>query len=234
LHEAAIGKWKAQLRDKARNHVGSERGRWRSTAYPLGLIFGTLFIVSFGLAVREWHAFNSMTPAEHLAAAREDLNRRAFDHGLQQLRVIPASAPEAAQAREVESALISLREGAEKEAQVREAEREAQLREAAEERSPQSSAEVTKTEYVRIVQSELQELGYDLRITRSEKQDEIVISSKDFRDTENRVRFLAHLRSQKGPAQRLCSIGFQEVRLTGGGVLGRLEFNEAYSLECWR
>ena len=87
------------------------------------------------------------------------------------------------------------------------------------------------------LQRKLRNLGYDLTVAQSDKPGELTITSKDFDDTDHRVRFLSLLRSRNSPAAEVCLAGFQTVRLkTPGDLFGFFGFSQTYSLECfnWR
>jgi hypothetical protein len=95
-------------------------------------------------------------------------------------------------------------------------------------------AEEARKAALRNLQDSLKNLGYDLTVAQSDKADELIITSKDFGDTDHRVRFLSFLRAPNSPAAYVCVAGFQTVRLKDTGFLGL--FSETYPLECstWR
>ena len=80
------------------------------------------------------------------------------------------------------------------------------------------------------LQRELRNLGYDLTVAQSDKPGELTIASKDFDETDRRLRFLSFLRGRSSPAAGVCIAGFEAVCLKGAG------FSEVYSLDCfnWR
>ena len=55
------------------------------------------------------------------------------------------------------------------------------------------------------LQRKLRNLGYDLTVAQSDKPGELTITSKDFDDTDHRVRFLSLLRSRNSPAAEVLS-----------------------------
>jgi hypothetical protein len=183
-------------------------------AIPVALSF--VWLIARSVTASEKRQFDALTPAgQHLAKAKDTLAEGAFEEGLREIKAIPASTPEAASAKEVEDRL------------------NAGLQ-AAVARAAQKRAEVLKNEQIHSIEVQLRELGYKLSVSASNKSGEIAISLDDFSDTDHRVRFLAFIRSQKGPAQNLCWLGISEIRLTGQGFLGSFRSGDAYSLECWR
>ena len=79
-----------------------------------------------------------------------------------------------------------------------------------------------------VLQANLKDLGYDVKVSASDLPGEVVITSEEFADTDHRVRFLAMMRGRKAP---LGTCGFTRVRLRSSG-LPRVGFNESYSLDC--
>ena len=172
--------------------------------------------------------FDAMTAAEHLKASRVALAEGRYDDGLLQVSAINAAVPQAVEARKVEEALVAAKEAArQKEAAAKEAAR----RELAEAQQAARLAEEGRMTAIRDLQNSLRDLGYDLTVAQSDKKDEIVITSRDFDDTDHRVRFLSFLRRRNSPSTGVCLAGFQTVHLKGSGWF--FEFSEAYPLECF-
>ena len=165
--------------------------------------------VAYFIGLVEKRAFDTMTPAGHLEASKAALREHRFDQVARHLSAIPAGAPEALETSRIREELAV-------------APQAAQL------------AEERRRTAVRDLQDNLRNLGYDLTVARSDKPDEIVITAKDFDDTDHRVRFLAFLRRQTSPAGEVCLAGFQTLHLKTPNFFSG--FSEAYSLECstWR
>lgn len=199
--------------------------------FSSGARIGIFFAIYFGLAMlfvissALWneHVFTTMSPAQHLAEAKKALRDEsgAFDdEGLRHANAVPANSPEAQEATEAATTL-----GARLEEKKR-ADVEAQQI-AADARSARAAA-------VRELQEQLRNLGYELTVAQSEKADEIIITSRDFAETDHRVRFLSFIRGRNSPAAGVCFAGFQSLllrnsRYTFGGQFG---FSESYPLEC--
>jgi hypothetical protein len=164
----------------------------------------------------EEHHFQQMTPAQHLSAAKAKKSGGESDvnEGLRHVAAIPASAPESAEAKTVETDL-----------QNRKTAYDDAAREAQQARAAQVSA-------VKELGESLKNRGYDVKVSKEEKENGIVIVSSDFDDTEKRVRFLSTLRGREGLSYSVCSAGLITVRLRSSEYL--FGFNESYSLECYR
>lgn len=191
-----------------------------STLLIIGIFVFALAViaaVAIFAVVQDQRDFNSMTPTEHLQRAKGFLDAKLFDDGLKHIAAIPASAPEAVEATEIQHQLTTA-----KTAWKNDLDAKAEAK---------ASDDKARTAYTRDLQDELRQLGYDLTVAQSDKPEEVVIASKDFEDTDHRVRFLAYIRGQnRRPG--LCSRGFGQVRIESGGIIGG--FNEVYSLDCWR
>jgi hypothetical protein len=164
--------------------------------------------------------FNSMTSTEHLRAANEAELRRDYGEGLRHLGAIPDAVPDAIAAREATARLLSEQAAAAAELDARRA-AETQRRQ---------QAPISATQ----LQASLKEAGYDVTVSPSDDPTVVTIASTDFKDTENRVRFLARLRGQRWESGGICLMGFEQVHLLGGGIFGRIEFSESYATDCGR
>jgi hypothetical protein len=195
-------------------------------AAGLGLVIGACIL----LAIWETHTFNSMTAAQHLAEAKRMLvlatdpySESGVQEAFRHLAAIPPNDPLVSEANNVKSELLAKQAAAQRaELQTQQVRTLALLR--------QKQADEARVSVIRELQEKLRNLGYDLTVTRSEKPDEIVITSADFGDTDHRVRFLSFLRGRNGPTADVCLAGFQTVRLQGTGWR---VFSEQYSLECF-
>ncbi len=181
---------------------------WRSIAVLLCIgIFAA--IVVYNLSGN--HPFKSMTPAEHLEAAkRESLDdlesvRRAWEH----VASLPVNSAEFSAADDLRKRLD---------------EREKALRDKAE-----SNAVPRLT--IKDFEGALKNLGYDLTAQQSDNPNEIVVTSADFSDTERRVRFLSFIRGKHTVTGSLCRDGFNAIRLKSSS-LPFVGFNNSYSLDC--
>jgi uncharacterized FlaG/YvyC family protein len=186
------------------------------------LYLGFLVVVvgSVGYNVYDEHeqqrAFDAMTPARHLQEAKSSFGAELYGLALRHARAI-TSGPEVSEARKIEQ----------KASTAQEAEREAIARR----RQAAEAVEQDRRTAVRDLQSDLKNLGYDLTVSQSDKPNELIITSKDFDDTEHRVRFLAFLRGRNSPTAGVCVSGFQKVRLKERDSF--FGFNDVYSLECF-
>jgi hypothetical protein len=207
------------------------RSRARGEASPhlpststdrLGFVIVASFwisLIAFGLW--EDHTFNTMTPAQHLAAAKNVLensdsdskNEFSWDEGLRHARAVPTNSPEASEASEIAANL------------------ESRLEVVRQPRAAAQRAKIAWASAIRELQNQLRDLGYDIRVAKSNKADEIVIMSKDFSDTENRVKFLTFIRGRNSPAGNVCLLGFQTIRLES--TIPFLGFSQPYSLDCF-
>ena len=82
------------------------------------------------------------------------------------------------------------------------------------------------------LQADLKGLGYDLTVSRSDKAGEVAITSKEFDDTDHRVRFLAFMRGKSSPRFGVCYAGFNKLRLKSSSI-PFVGFDDSYSLECF-
>jgi hypothetical protein len=209
-------KRRSQAKREASPHLPS------TSTDKLGLVIGASFwisLIAFGLW--EDHTFNTMTPAQHLAEAKNVLeksdsdskNEFSWDEALRHARAVPTNSPEASEASEIAANL------------------ESRLEIVRQPRAAAQQAKIAQASTIRELQNQLRDLGYDIRVAKSNKADEIVITSKDFSDTENRVKFLAFIRGRSSPAGNACLLGFQTIRLES--TIPFLGFSEQYSLDCF-
>jgi hypothetical protein len=84
---------------------------------------------------------------------------------------------------------------------------------------------------LRNLQAALRNLGYDVTVSQSDKPTEFTIISKDFDDTDHRVRFLSFLRGENTLLTEVCSVGFETLHLRTSD-LPFLGFSDTYSLAC--
>jgi hypothetical protein len=184
------------------------RYKWGGLAF-----FG--FVVFIGFTAWDEHAFNSMTPAQHVSEAsgqRED-DLVSIGVALRHIRAIPANSAESRAAKELEARLRT---------------RDAAIKQA---NAGQKEAAVSRANAVSQLGSDLKNLGYDLAVERSGTQDEIVITSSEFSETDHRVRFLAFLRGKSAPTFGICWNGFSKIRLKSSKI-PYVGFDEGYSLDC--
>ena len=180
------------------------------------LIFASFLALLIASVQWDEHVFNTMTPAQHLAGAKKAQSEKAelsLSEGLSHTAAIPANAPEKAEANAIAEDL------------------EARLRDLREAKQASQQARKAQIETVPELESQLKNLGYDVKVTDDGKtRTEIIIVSSDFSDTDRRVKFLEFLRGHNGPAaELLCVRGFQTVRLR----TPLHSFSEPYSLECY-
>lgn len=180
------------------------------------LVFG---LAEYFVDRAERRSFDAMTPAQHLEASRVALRQGRIGDGLRHVSAVAVGTPEFLQVRSLKEKL----EGA----------KEAERQRIAEARESAQLAEQGRKTSLRDLENNLKNLGYDLMVAQSDKPDEVVITSKDFDDTDHRVRFLSFLRSRDSPAAQACLAGFQTVHLKGGSIFG---FSETYPMDCfnWR
>ncbi|MEQ1883721.1 MAG: hypothetical protein ABL967_01580 [Bryobacteraceae bacterium] len=175
-----------------------------------------VFSLSALIALISWdeHTFNAMPPSQHLAAARKAQAEGNVGEGLRHTSAIPANASEKPEANSIaEDLQVKL----------------TFLRRAAEEERQAKKARIT---VVPEIESDIKNRGYAVNVSRSDVPGEIIMTSKDFGDTDRRVRFLQLLRGRNGPAELLCLRGYRTVRLNTS-TLPILGFNEQYSLDCY-
>jgi hypothetical protein len=94
----------------------------------------------------------------------------------------------------------------------------------AKEEARQTNLEVVRQRYVNQLQNQLRGMGYD--ITVSELGEKLILSCDIFKDTSNRVQFLAIVRKSR---RNLCEMGFRQVHLMHGGLF---DLGNSYSLGC--
>jgi uncharacterized FlaG/YvyC family protein len=156
-----------------------------------------------------------------LEAAKLALKEKRFDDGLRHTKAIAAGTPEAIAVKTLTDEIntevanvLAERKSAE--------ERSAQDRQLSEQRAA----------VVRDLQDKLRNLGYDLTVGESDKPEELIITSKDFDQTDQRVRFLSFLRGRTNPATDVCLLGFRVVNLRTS-ALPLVGFSEKYVLGCF-
>jgi ABC-type protease/lipase transport system fused ATPase/permease subunit len=180
-------------------------------------------VVAVGLALAYFadratrRDFDAMTPAEHLEASRAALKEGLSDTSERHASAITAGAPEFLDARKIKEQLGAAKKAARQ--RVEDARQAAQL------------ADESRRTAVHDLQAGLRSLGYDLTVSQSDEPGEIVITSREFDDTDHRVRFLSLLRGRDSPTAGVCLAGFSGVRLKGPGLIFR--FSETYSLRCF-
>lgn len=179
---------------------------------------GLLFFGFIGLlvlvAVSDYFdkkAFDAMTPAQHLQAAKLCVAERRVNDAKRHLASIPVRSSEAIEATTISNDLEAGRAAAAEARQAKLRENEVQ----------QST--------IRGLEGQLRGLGYELTASQSTTPREIVIVSRDFADTDRRVNFLSQLRGNK--SMGACVAGFRTVRLKNLGTFAG--FDEKYSLECF-
>jgi hypothetical protein len=151
----------------------------RQWVFVVYVVFMLAVFIDFAV---EEHRFGEMTPAQHLSEAktRERGTDSEVADGLRHIAAIPANSPESAEAKTVEADL-----------QARKTAFDDAIREAQQARAAQASA-------VKELGESLRNLGYDVKVSKEEKGNGILIVSSDFEDTEKRVRFLSTLRGREG------------------------------------
>jgi hypothetical protein len=230
-------------RKKMTQWVSGERGKTagsrpnpslRECLLCLGFILG---LILFGVLntrfddQAENRAFNALSAAQHLEAAKQALRLGLFSDGLRHVNAIAKGAPEASEATRLRDDLAAGKRAADLAAAKNEEELAAlQQARIAQERETAKAAENARKAAIRDLQDNLKNLGYATTVGPSDKPEEIVITSKDFGDTDHRVRFLSFMRGRNSPAGGVCLAGVQTLRLKDAGWFG---FNEAYSLDCF-
>lgn len=88
-----------------------------------------------------------------------------------------------------------------------------------------------RAQAIRYLQESLRNGGYSITVAvSSSKADQIELTSKDFGDTDHRVRFLSFLRGRNSPVFSACHEGYRTARL----IESSFGFSEEYSLECFK
>jgi hypothetical protein len=167
------------------------------------------------LVLWDGRVFNNMTPSQHLNEAKRRINERdlpSLQIALAHVAAVAKTSPEAKEAAEVEAELKGSK------AAIEQGINAAQL------------AKTSRATVIAQLQTDLNNLGYDLSVNDSDGAGEIAIRSSVFDDTEHRVRFLAFLRSRSAPTSDICLMGIRSIRLRGSGFL--FGFNEAYPFSC--
>jgi TPR repeat protein len=195
----------------------------------LGFVAFMAVLIGYGLYVqyrdreRYQRAFNAMTPAKHLIEAQSALRAGLYTEALAHARAI-TTGPEVSEARKIEQEVSNAREVG---AQMLQGAREAEAQRLQAARSAEESRRVALND----LQRELKNLGYDLTVAQSDQLNEVLITSKDFGETDHRVRFLSFLRGRNSPTTGVCLSGFQNVRLKDSSSF--FGFSEVYSLDCF-
>ncbi len=182
-----------------------------STVLAVTCVLLVIGAFSFISGRTQRRAFDGMTPAQHLEAARADLLNEHSVDALNHLNAIAAGAPEASDARRLSGQIAFARQATQVEAESR------------------VSILERKSKAARDLEARSIAAGYDLTVGQSDKPDELVITSKEFEDLVRRVRFLSFLRERYGPSGEVCLAGFQKVQLRTSGPFG---FRESYSVDC--
>jgi hypothetical protein len=202
-------------------------------------LFGTVVAVSVAVSVARQQSWQGpwqekMTPAQHLKEAQFDFRYGMFEQALHHAKAITDGplAPEAKKLADEIPAEIARRAAADEivaaQAYAENARRAAQAEERRKaEEAAKEAEEAAKEAAVSSLQSELKNLGYELTVVESEEPGEVIITSKDFDDTDHRVRFLSVLQRR---AAVLCLAGFKMVRLKSSAWF--VGFNDVYSLDC--
>jgi hypothetical protein len=190
------------------------------TLIVIPVVYLCLFLVAWLFIRAESKTFYAMTPAQHLEAARAKVKqfdvpgRNAaewqvlFDDVRRELDALPVDSARSEEGRKLRASLTKAQEWLN----------------GVEQQGRQEAA--AKSAFPTTLQNELKDRGYGCTVaTSSDAPDEIAITSKDFNDTDHRVRFLAFLR---GRNYDICATGFRKVRLKSGWF----EFSESYNLEC--
>jgi hypothetical protein len=202
------------------------------TLIGFGVLFGGIIALVLVIAfVEELHdrwVFGHMTGGQHLWEAKKSTPQLVdVSLALEHLSAVPPVSPEAAEAKVLEKALRRKQsEMATAEAQyaAEEGRRQAESARTAKEASEARAASVKQFE------TALKNVGYDLSAeTSRDNQDEVVITSEEFNDTDRRIRFLSFLRKEWGPAGAVCWQGFSKVRLRSSKI-PLVGFNESYSI----
>jgi hypothetical protein len=145
---------------------------WEQQIGSLVYLAFALLIFAF-VAIDSYH-FDHMTPAEHLAAAKQAQNgdSNAVTDGLQHIAASLA-------AKNFEPVLQARAE---------------QFRETALAARQIQAGQVAA---VNDLGTSLKNLGYDVKVSKSDTAGEIAITSSEFSDTDHRVRFLAFVRKDR-------------------------------------
>lgn len=173
-----------------------------SADLPFLTLLGTymLFLgATLGFLTREEHAFRTMTAAQHMSAAKEAMARKDYGEGLRHVSAVATNLPESAEAKNLEHELTI----AEHELTI------AKMQKGEEEKGKREAAQIeeqTRESGVRELQARLRDLGYDLKVSRSDTPDEILIVSEDFKKTDDRVKFLSFVRGGNSSRGLLCRL----------------------------
>jgi hypothetical protein len=198
------------------------------TLVGCGVMFGGVVAIGFAIALvgelRDRWVFGHMTDKDHLWEAKVALDTPVdLNLSLRHLGVIPANSAERAKA------LVLEREVRQKESEMATAESARKAAQAERTRAATEASEA-RAASVRQFETALKNVGYDLSAEASgDSRDEVVITSKEFEDTDRRIRFLSFLRKEWGPAGAVCWQGFSKVRLRSSKI-PLVGFSESYSL----
>jgi hypothetical protein len=152
--------------------------------------------------------FDRMTPAQHLAKAKEimtaeDPSRVSQDQikeATRHLSAIPDTAPEHTEA--------------------------VALRQQSTEAGKEKSLETVRRKYTNDLEKALRQQGFDFVV--AELGDQLILENALLKDEDNRVEFLTTIRKIRD-AQGLCDVGFRRAAL---GEKGSLSGTHVYSLDC--
>jgi hypothetical protein len=174
-----------------------------------------LAVLVSGNDVYHYTHFKRMTVSQHLQAAREALSGMKVSDVERNLDSVPSS-PESVELRR------QLRAAQDAESLAATERQQQEERRAANKRADDEQG----TRLADWLQRDLTQTGYDVKVSWSGSPSMITISSKDFENTDSRVRFLAHLRGK-------LSAWPCKVRLTSDGLFGE-SYGGIYDLNaCW-
>jgi len=198
------------------------------TLVGCGVMFGGVVALGFIIALvgelRDRWVFSHMTAKDHLWEATVALDTPTdLGLSLRHLGAIPVNSAERAKAQVLEE------EVRQKESEMSALASQNKAAQAENARVAKEASEA-RASSVRQFQTALRNVGYDLSVEAShDDQAEVVITSKEFDETDRRIRFLSFLRNAWGPAGAVCWQGFSRVRLRSSKI-PLVGFNESYSL----
>jgi|HubBroStandDraft_3_1064219.scaffolds.fasta_scaffold99795_2 hypothetical protein len=202
------------------------------TLIGFGVLFGGIIVLVLVTALvedlRDRWVFGHMAGATHLWEAKKSTPQLVdVSLALKHLSAVPPASPEAAEAKALEKAL-RLKQSEMGAAEAAHAAEES--RKQAESAQTAKEAGEARAASVRQFQTVLRNVGYDLSAeASSDDRNEVVITSKEFDETDRRIRFLSFLRKEWGPAGTICWQGFSKVRLRSSKI-PLVGFSESYSL----
>ncbi len=183
----------------------------------VGLYFGAV------IANLAWdsHAFNKMSPAEHLLNAKSGLQEttsQAVEEAITHATAIPKGSAGYDEAQELVGKLQAVRDSI--------------TNSAAAQQKQQEQTKAARKGAVEQLQTDLKNLGYQLTVDESDAPDKIIITSADFDDTDHRVRFLSFVRGKNTPMTGTCWFGFRQIELRTSKI-PFVGFSETYALSCF-